>query len=149
LRAVSAGDALAAQPLLQVAEPAGTSWGAGGYYEVWLGGPTDWIYPPLHDAGRRMADLASRSAGGSPLHQRALAQLGRELLLAQASDWPFILKNRTAEEYARRRLLDHLTAFTALAWQVEEGAIDEEALLALEDRDNLFPDLDPRLWSRP
>jgi 1,4-alpha-glucan branching enzyme len=146
LRAVSPGEVLAAQPRLQVTEPAGTSWGAGGYYEVWLCGPTDWIYPPLHDAGRRMADLAARQDRPAPLQKRALTQLGRELLLAQSSDWPFILKNRTAEEYARRRLHEHLDRFAALARQVEEGAIDEGALAALEARDNLFPDLDPGLW---
>ncbi|MGH9750175.1 MAG: 1,4-alpha-glucan branching protein domain-containing protein, partial [Candidatus Polarisedimenticolia bacterium] len=81
------------------------------------------------------------------LEPRALAQAARELLLAQASDWPFIIKNGTAVEYARRRLADHLERFDRLARQVEGGRVDAAYLAALERSDNPFPDLDPRLWS--
>ena len=131
-----------------MAEPAASSWGDGGYYEVWLGQANDWIWPPLHDAARRMTDLAARAAGGGALQRRALAQLGRELLLAQASDWPFILKHETAVGYARRRAREHLLRFDRLAKQLEEGRVDEADLAALEARDNLFPDLDHEIWRR-
>ena len=148
LRAVSPRQYLADQPRQQVAEPSASSWGDGGYYEVWLGGPNDWIYPPLHDAARRMIDLASRDGAPDEVERRILAQAGRELLLAQASDWPFILRNRTSEEYALRRIHDHLGRFDRLARQLEEGRPEPAYLAAVEARDNLFPDLDYRLWRR-
>lgn len=148
LRVVTPGHYLDDQPVQQVAEPAASSWGDGGYYEVWLGQANDWIWPPLHDAARRMTDLAARAAGGGALQRRALAQLGRELLLAQASDWPFILKHETAVGYARRRAREHLLRFDRLAKQLEEGRVDEADLAALEARDNLFPDLDHEIWRR-
>src|SRR6185295_5845916 len=112
---------LADQPVQQVAEPSASSWGEGGYYQVWLGERNDWIWPPLHDAARRMTDLASAAGDGGPLRGRALAQLARELLLAQASDWPFILKHETSVGYAARRAREHLLRFDRLAKQIETG----------------------------
>jgi 1,4-alpha-glucan branching enzyme len=148
LRAVAPGQYLADQPVQQAAEPSASSWGDGGYYQVWLAEANDWIWPPLHDASRRMADLASRVDGAGALQKRALAQLGRELLLAQASDWPFILKHQTAVGYAQRRAREHLLRFDRLAKQLEAGRVDEADLSAVEARDNLFPDLDPGIWRR-
>jgi len=93
-----------------------------------------------------MTGLAARAQAGGALHRRAMAQLGRELLLAQASDWPFILKHATAVGYAERRAREHLHRFDRLARQVEEGRVDEAGLAALEARDNLFPELDHEIW---
>ena len=146
IRAVSPSEYLAGHPVAQVAEPSASSWGDGGYFEVWLNRDTDWIYPPLHDAGSRMAALASRIPQPGGLERRLLAQAGRELLLAQASDWPFILRNRTTVEYASRRIREHLDRFDRLARQLEEGARDEDYLSRVESQDNLFPEIDPGLW---
>jgi 1,4-alpha-glucan branching enzyme len=134
-------------PSGQVAEPSTSSWGERGYYDVWLSGQNDWIVPPLHDAGRRMIALAAeRGARQDPLARRALAQAGRELLLAQASDWPFILRQHTSTGYARRRVREHLERFDRLASGLEAGAPDAALVAELEQRDNLFPDLDPGAW---
>ena len=56
------------------------------------------------------------------LEDRALRQAGRELMLAQASDWPFIITNGTTEEYARRRFHDHLNRFHYLLHGLEHRA---------------------------
>jgi len=148
LRAVGPGRYLDEHADGQVAEPSSSSWGARGYYEVWLDGTNDWIQPPLHDAGRRMVALAARPEARGTLERRALAQAGRELLLAQASDWPFILHNKTAVEFATRRVREHLDRFDRLARQLEEGVVDEAYLAGLESIDNLFPDLDAGPWRR-
>jgi 1,4-alpha-glucan branching enzyme len=108
----------------------------------------DWIYPPLHDAGRRLIDLTSRRKDDS-LASRALQQAARELLLAQASDWPFILKNETAVGYARTRVLQHLERFRQLADAVERGSVDPSDLEAMEKQDNLFPEINLDWWRRP
>ncbi len=146
LRAISPGQYVKEHPAGQVAEPSASSWGAGGYYDVWLNESNDWIVPLLHDAGRRMTALASRFAAAPPLVRRALAQAGRELLLAQASDWPFILRNGTAVDYARGRVREHLDRFDRLARRIEAGSVDEGDLARIEAQDNLFPDLDPGVW---
>ena len=43
-----------------------------------------------------------------------------ELLLAQSSDWPFILRTGTSPEYARRREKDHLLRFNTLYQQLKK-----------------------------
>jgi len=75
-----------------------------------------------------------------------LKQAARELLLAQASDWPFILRAKTSPEYARRRVKDHLLRFIALHEQLTLTGVNERWLAEVESRDNLFADVDWRYW---
>jgi 1,4-alpha-glucan branching enzyme len=129
-------------PTNQLVEPCASSWGHNGYYEVWLNGTNDWIYRHLHHASRRMEALASRDPGPGTLQHRATTQALRELLLAQASDWAFILKTGTMVPYAVKRTTDHLLRFLRLADQIEAGVIDDAWLRDIEAQDNCFPDLD-------
>jgi 1,4-alpha-glucan branching enzyme len=76
-----------------------------------------------------------------------LRQAGRELLLAQASDWPFILRTGTSPDYARRRVKDHLLRFIALHEQLTATRISEDYLQRLEATDNLFPNLNYQYWA--
>src|SRR5256885_4443883 len=94
-----------------------------------------------------MTDLASRLATPAPVEERALKQAGRELLLAQASDWPFIMRTGTSPDYARKQVTEHLLRFTDLFEQISAKAIDEEALTKIEAEDNIFPELDHRYWA--
>ena len=146
---ISPAQYLREHAVAQVATPSTSSWGEGGYFDVWLSGANDWILPPLHAAGRSMAALAQRFAGKDGTVRRALAQAGRELLLAQASDWPFILRNQTTPEYARQRVHEHLDRFERLKRMLESGRVEEPVVRELETKDAIFPDVDPRLWSRP
>jgi 1,4-alpha-glucan branching enzyme len=81
-----------------------------------------------------------------PLTRRALNQCVRELLLAQSSDWPFIINNGSAAEYATRRVKDHVARFHYLADCIENDAISEEHLFALQQMDDIFPNADYRLF---
>ncbi len=134
-------------PSHQVSMPSESSWGNGGYHEVWLDHSNDWIYRHLHKAADRMVDLANRFPEASGLVERTLNQAARELLLAQASDWAFIMKAGTMVEYACRRTQGHLVNFDELHHQVTENRIDTGFLQALEDRDNIFPTLNFRIYA--
>jgi len=81
------------------------------------------------------------------LTQRALKQAARELLLAQSSDWPFILRTGTSPEYARRRVKDHLLRFIALHEQLTQTQVDEKWLAQIEARDNVFGNVNPQYWA--
>jgi 1,4-alpha-glucan branching enzyme len=71
------------------------------------------------------------------------------LLLAQASDWPFILRTGTSVGYARRRIHEHLARLNSLLQQLESGNVDEASVARMEEVDNLFPNLDPiELWRK-
>lgn len=124
-----------------------SSWGEGGYHRVWLNEANDWIYPPLHQAEKTMIAMASCPVKG-PLGERVLRQGARELLLAQSSDWPFILTNGTVVAYARNRLETHLGNFFRLARDYLEDRIDEDFLTELETRHHIFPALDYSLYRR-
>ncbi|MDB6147116.1 MAG: 1,4-alpha-glucan branching enzyme [Spartobacteria bacterium] len=138
---------LASHPSQQTIQPAPSSWGEKGHLGVWLDPANAWVYPHLHGAARRMQKVA-RAAPQTPnsLDDRVLRQLARELLLAQSSDWAFLMKTGTAKEYASNRSMDHLTRFNRLHDQLVERNVDEKFLSDCEWRDNLFPKVNWRYY---
>lgn len=139
-------DYLDRYPTNQVATPTASSWGHKGYNEVWLSGENDWIYRHLHKAADRMTELAARFPEVSDLQRRALNQAARELLLAQSSDWAFLMQQRTAQHYAAQRTTQHLQRFTRLYDDLCNEQVNEQWLGQIEARDNLFPTLDYRVY---
>lgn len=146
LNLITPGEYLRVQPSNQIARPGASSWGEEGYWRVWLNETNEWILPHLQIAQNRMTELARRFTAPDPLQERALKQAARELLLAQASDWPFILRTGTSPEYARKRVKDHLLRFTTLHEQLTGAGVDENRLGQIESRDNLFPEINYRYW---
>ncbi len=63
-------------------------------------------------------------------------------MLAQASDWPFILKSGTSTVYAEQRVRELLARFNYLDKGISGAGIDPQHLQALEQLDAVFPDLD-------
>ena len=80
------------------------------------------------------------------LTSRVLQQLARELLLAQSSDWAFLIKNGTARHYAAKRVNDHIVRFNRLYENLQAEKIDEPFLAECELRDNLFPEIEWRYF---
>ncbi|HMO36963.1 MAG TPA: DUF1957 domain-containing protein, partial [Gemmatales bacterium] len=100
----------------------------------------------LHEAARRMTELANQFTQPSELEERALTVAARELLLAQASDWAFIMKTGTVVEYAHKRTKEHIDNFNKLYRQLNDQTIQPEFLSELEWKSTLFPTLDFRLY---
>jgi 1,4-alpha-glucan branching enzyme len=140
------GEYLENHPTQQAATPSFSSWGAEGYASFWLNDTNEWIYPHLHKAAERMAEVAVFDPDGNALEKRALRQMARELLLAQSSDWAFIMKTGTMVEYAIKRTKTHLLRFNHLYEQVTHGRVDEKWLEKLEYLDNIFPEVDYKLF---
>jgi len=160
---------LTAHPTQQIVEPAASTWGENGHLAVWLDPSNAWIYPQLNAAANKMTTLARKVAdqtvgqprkrsglpneplaAGAPAIQmtdRALKQLARELLLAQSSDWAFLMKTGTAREYATQRTIDHLARFNRLHDQFVTNNLDEEFLRDCEWRDNIFPNVNWRYYA--
>ncbi|MEZ6195748.1 MAG: 1,4-alpha-glucan branching protein domain-containing protein [Planctomycetota bacterium] len=130
-------------------EVALSTWGRRGFAEVWLNEANRWIWPHVHEAEERMSAWAERHRAEplSPERVRLLAQMGRELLLAESSDWPFIITMETAAHYAERRVRDHVHRFLALEDALEGRAYELAELDRVERHDAIFPDLDPALWA--
>jgi 1,4-alpha-glucan branching enzyme len=132
---------------LQAVRPAASSWGAGGFHQYWLDGTNAWVYPRLHRAAERMSALARSYATPTELQRRALNQAARSLLLAQASDWPFIMRSNTVVSYARRRIEQHLTTVEQLTSELARGDVSVAALEQAEADTVIFPDLDYRVYA--
>ncbi|MFW5442752.1 MAG: glycoside hydrolase family 57 protein [Methylococcaceae bacterium] len=148
IETISCGDYLKRQGSHQVAIPASSTWGEDGYCSYWVNEENDWIYPFLHKAADQMEQLVIDFKGVtvSSMQKRALNQAVRSILLAQASDWPFIMKSGTTTDYAKKTITDQLARFNYLHESIRKNKIDERYLCALELMDNIFPDVDFRKY---
>jgi 1,4-alpha-glucan branching enzyme len=80
------------------------------------------------------------------LEWRALNQAARELLLAQSSDWAFIMRTGTMVPYAVRRTRSHLMRFHKIYDDVHVGKIDSGWIEKVEAIDNIFPSINYRVY---
>jgi 1,4-alpha-glucan branching enzyme len=145
---VTPGEYLERHPECELVQPESSSWGRDGYAQVWLSPSNDWIQPPLLAAAERLVALASRNQGVDGLAGRTLRQAARELMLAQSSDWPFMIETDRAADYARRRVQQHLESFGKLAATVESGRLDEALVRDCEWRYRPFPQLDFSVYAQ-
>lgn len=132
---------------LQTVMPTQSSWGWKGYSEAWLNNLNEWIYPHLHKASQRMVELTRENPSARGLMLRALNQAARELLLAQSSDWAFIMGKKTAVDYAKKRVIEHLERFNILYNEIKKGLIDKDWLNNIEKKDNIFKEIDYKHYS--
>jgi len=140
-------DYLDEYPISQMSQPCGSSWGYKGFSQFWLNDKNDWIYRHLDIAGRRMSELADRFGERAQFSKkgllfRALNQAARELLLAQASDWPFIMRTETMVPYACRRVKEHINRFTKLYEDISNNCVDQRWLREVEKRDDIFREVE-------
>jgi 1,4-alpha-glucan branching enzyme len=149
IRLVTLSEYLNQWPDNQVATPCLSSWGRNGFNEVWLNPETDWIYRHLHSGAAVLEKLITRHRRSTGLTRRALNQAGRELLLAQASDWAFMINSGTMKEYAIRRARGHLVCLNRLHQQIDAETIDQSWLENLESRDDPFPGIATAAEFRP
>lgn len=131
----------------QVVVPSPSSWGDKGYYDVWLNSGNDWIYRHLHVMAVRMEELAKQHAHErNHIKIRMLNQLLRELLLAQSSDWAFLMTTQTAMEYSIRRTKEHIANFVHLYEMITNGMQDIGYLEWLEYKNSIFLDIDYKVF---
>ena len=80
------------------------------------------------------------------IKREALNQCARELLLAQSSDWLFIITNGTMVDYAKKRIKDHIGRFTKLYNQIKADEIDKDFLKSIQKKDCIFPEIDYMIY---
>ncbi|UOF90593.1 DUF1957 domain-containing protein [Fodinisporobacter ferrooxydans] len=123
-----------------------SSWGRHGYADVWLQGNNDWVYPALHEMEAVMIELTERFPHAKGVQRRVLNQAARELMLAQSSDWAFIMDSQTFVDYAVKRTKWHVNRFHTLVEMLETNQIQEDWLTEIEIHDSVFPDVDYRVY---
>ncbi len=120
------------QPVCVQATPSASSWGAGGYGEVWVGPEAGWSWRHVHHATRYVAWLVKQYRHTEGTLGRALDQCIRELLLLQSSDWNFIIKTGTSTKYAEGRIRSHTHRLRHLGHLVQSGRIEGDDARWLE-----------------
>jgi len=125
------------------------SWGEGGDHRVWLNKDTTWTWETIYQVEDEFWGFVAETPWQrTPLLRRIVSQLGRELLLLQASDWQFLITTWSARNYAEARFAEHHADFTRLlelARRVQGGGTlsweDDEYLIGKEAQDFCFPDI--------
>lgn len=138
---------LAKYPQVQCATPSPSSWGEGSDYSVWLNPSNDWIYRDLHQCAESMIRLANTYNTPTELQKRALNQAARELMLAESSDWAFIIKGNTTVNYAKRRVNLHVERFQSLYDVITKNCIEAKTLSKVEEVDNIFPNMNYKIYA--
>lgn len=152
IESLSGGDLIDSQPPRSMIHLPEGSWGEGGYHYVWLNDGNHWTWEKLYPAERQMRILAQECTTG--LAREIATQAARELLLAEASDWQFLISTFAARDYAEIRFSDHIERFeqlSTLALAVNAGRDPTaEEVTFYEDcrqKDAPFSDLDISMWA--
>ena len=135
------------KPQIQICDPSPSSWGQGGYHNYWLNDKNSWIVPEISKAGKTFTRIVSRNSFDA-IYTRILKQAARELLLAQSSDWSFILRAGTTTELARDRINRHLSRFWKLIEYLEKDFADYDFLKTIEEEDRIFPEVNISNWEK-
>ncbi|MCB1190859.1 MAG: DUF1957 domain-containing protein [Leptospiraceae bacterium] len=129
-------------PRIQSVEMEMSSWGESGYSDVWLNSSNDWIYRHIMECSISMEEMANKYAHtDNENYRRILNQMGRELLLVQSSDWPFIMKAGTMVDYAVKRVKVHVNLFLELKSMLTEESVNEVRLKEIEEENPIYPEL--------
>jgi 1,4-alpha-glucan branching enzyme len=135
------------------------SWGEGGDHRVWSGNEIKWLWEMEYNCetlfGKLTYHLPWRAL---PDMRRILEKAGRELLLLQASDWPFVISRRQAPDYGTKRFIQHVERFdilTDIAERLAENPcylrklneVQKIELKNIDVHDVVFPDIDLNWWN--
>jgi 1,4-alpha-glucan branching enzyme len=149
---VSGGDVLDIDPAKHLITLPEGCWGEGGYHTIWLNQDNVWTWEKLYDVERKMRKMSREWAGGAA--DEIIRQAAREMLLAEASDWQFLISTFAAKDYAEIRFSDHIDRFLALHKMAERvfggGELttkEQEFLLECQQKDAPFADLDITMWA--
>tara|TARA_B100002051_G_scaffold276664_1_gene326602 strand:+ start:2741 stop:4324 length:1584 start_codon:yes stop_codon:yes gene_type:complete len=140
-------DVLQTAGQLQLCDPCPSSWGQGGFHNYWLNETNAWVVSEWDRAGEAMVRRCSRGVGREQ-DLDLLRQAARELLLAQSSDWSFILRAGTTTDLARNRIKRHLERFWLLMAAIDDNeSLPHGWLEEVQMDDRLFPLIQPLDWA--
>lgn len=152
----TAEEAMYHQPPEKVVRMPEGSWGENGNHSVWINDRNRWIWEMEYRAEGTMLRLLHGVAWQTNADLKGLMQrLGRQMLLMQSSDWPFVIHSQGAIDYGTQRFAGHATSFDRLARMVEHVAggnalteLQKVELADIDAHDNVFAEIDLGWWLR-
>lgn len=153
LEMVSPSEVIDSDPAQHMITMPEGSWGEGGYHYIWLNDDNSWTWEKLYPVERKLRQMARDYRGGPA--ERVVKQAAREMLLAEASDWQFLISTFSARDYSEIRFADHIERFNQLAAMADRvhggkalSDADEQFLAECEAKDSPFKELDLSLWDK-
>lgn len=134
------------------------SWGEEGDHRVWTNEQVNWMWEIMYRAEGTFGRLTNQlDWANNPQVRELLEKAGRELLLLQASDWPFVIRRGQAVDYGIKRFMQHVARFENLTDLAEKVAADSAYLGGLTEvekheiadadlHDVIFPHIDLNWW---
>lgn len=130
------------------------SWGEKGNHSVWINDHTKWMWEIEYRAeGKMLKYLHELPWKNNPQVKDLMTRGARELLLLQASDWPFVVHSQGAVDYGIMRFSGHATRFermTDIAFDVAKGSpinpLQQIQIDEMDSHDNIFPNIDLNWW---
>ena len=120
------------------------SWGKDGDWSMWLNTGTNWTWEKLWPLEEEFWRVAPDAIENPELHG-VLAQAARQLLLAQSSDWQFIITTGEAADYAEARIKLHISdcarLMRGLSGADRDLANARQLAAELDTRDAIFPNI--------
>ena len=120
------------------------SWGKDGDFSYWLNDQTSWTWKRLWALEEAYWGVARKALAGGEHSRAVLAQATRSMLLAQASDWQFIISAAEAADYATLRFDEHCGQAEDLMRALQTDRIDDATMRrveALGAQDSVFPNV--------
>jgi 1,4-alpha-glucan branching enzyme len=132
------------------------SWGEGGDHRVWSDARIHWMWDIEYRCESRFRRLVAERRDDARIGE-LLRKAGRELLLLQASDWPFAITRGQAVDYGIKRFVLHVARFDSLVdlcsrITSEDGhgeklnPIERHAVEDADLHDVIFSDIDLDWW---
>lgn len=122
-----------------------SSWGEGGYFQVWKNKEHIWIWPYINSSIIEFEKILEANPNPNEWGTRIFKQMAREILLMQGSDWPFLLYTKQTKDYANQRFHNHHQRFNKLLWAAKDlkdkTRISIQELEAIETIDTCFQDI--------
>ncbi|HKV70307.1 MAG TPA: 1,4-alpha-glucan branching protein domain-containing protein [Gemmatimonadales bacterium] len=142
VKPVTASKHLGGHPPRVAIQLAEGSWGVNGDHTMWRNERTNWTWPRLAHLEESFWKAAPKALW-KPEQRPVLAQAARELVLAQSSDWQFMISTGAVPDYAEKRFKLHCDDAERLIGSLTTGFESGGPRLAaeLEKRDHLFPNI--------
>lgn len=154
IRLLTAEEALYHHPADKVMRLPEGSWGEKGNHSVWINDRNRWMWEIEYRAEGRFLKLLHELPWqtSEPVRQM-MRRAGRQLLLLQSSDWPFVVHSHGAVDYGIQRFSGHATNFdraTLIAEHLAAGGtvtpVQQSEIDEMDAHDVVFPDIDLNWW---
>jgi len=154
IRLLTAEEALYHYPADKVMRLPEGSWGEKGNHSVWINDRNRWMWEIEYRAEGRFLKLLHELPWKTDEPVRQMMQrAGRQLLLLQSSDWPFVVHSHGAVDYGIQRFAGHATNFdraTLIAESLAGGGavtpVQQSEIDEMDAHDVVFPDIDLNWW---